>query len=89
MDRRRLIAVVAVLLATVVVLVLRNQPKVDENRRIRERRPAFVHPSSMLQPVALTNCQLERFGERHDGGYLMRRQPAGAARRELLESQSV
>ena len=25
----------------------------------------------MLQPVALTNCQLERFGEAHDGGYLM------------------
>src|SRR5918994_4781972 len=25
----------------------------------------------MLQPVALSNCQLERFGEAHDGGYLM------------------
>src|SRR5579862_7008281 len=25
----------------------------------------------MLQPVALTNCQLERFGEANDGGYLM------------------
>jgi hypothetical protein len=25
----------------------------------------------MLRPVALTNCQLERFGEQHDGGYLM------------------
>ena len=25
----------------------------------------------MLQPVALTDCQLERFGEPHDGGYLM------------------
>lgn len=24
-----------------------------------------------LQPVALTNCQLERFGEANDGGYLM------------------
>ena len=24
-----------------------------------------------LQPVALANCQLERFGERNDGGYLM------------------
>jgi hypothetical protein len=25
----------------------------------------------LLQPVALSNCQLERFGEAHDGGYLM------------------
>ena len=25
----------------------------------------------MLQPVTLRNCQLERFGEAHDGGYLM------------------
>ena len=26
---------------------------------------------SLLQPVALSNCRLERFGETHDGGYLM------------------
>ena len=26
---------------------------------------------ALLQPVALSNCQLERFGEAHDGGYLM------------------
>lgn len=72
MDRRRLIAVVAVLLATVVILVLRNQLKVDENRRIREREARLRESLfAMLQPVALTNCQLERFGERHDGGYLM------------------
>jgi hypothetical protein len=25
----------------------------------------------MLQPVTLRNCQLERFGEAHDGGYVM------------------
>jgi hypothetical protein len=25
----------------------------------------------LLQPVALSNCQLERFGEAHDGGYVM------------------
>jgi hypothetical protein len=24
-----------------------------------------------LQPIRLTNCQLKRFGERHDGGYLL------------------
>ena len=26
---------------------------------------------ALLQPVALSNCQLERFGEPNDGGYLM------------------
>jgi hypothetical protein len=32
------------------------------------QRQALFH---MLQPVALSNCRLERFGEPHDGGYLM------------------
>lgn len=26
---------------------------------------------NLLQPVALSNCEMERFGEAHDGGYLM------------------
>src|SRR4051794_21888153 len=26
---------------------------------------------ALLQPVALSNCELQRFGEAHDGGYLM------------------
>jgi hypothetical protein len=26
---------------------------------------------ALLRPVALSNCQLQRFGETHDGGYLM------------------
>lgn len=45
-------------------------------------RPVLVTPASRreqirndlfdeLQPVALENCKLERFGESHDGGYLM------------------
>jgi hypothetical protein len=33
----------------------------------RQRRELFA----MLQPIALTNCRLKRFGETHDGGYLM------------------
>jgi len=33
----------------------------------RQREALF----EMLQPVALSNCRLERFGEAHDGGYLM------------------
>lgn len=33
----------------------------------------------ILQPGALTNCRLERFGEAHDGGYLMCGNLLGAA----------
>ena len=34
---------------------------------VQQRQAMFA----MLQPVALANCQLERFGESNDGGYLM------------------
>jgi len=34
---------------------------------VQQRRALF----EMLRPVALSNCTLERFGETHDGGYLM------------------
>jgi len=71
---------------TILGLVVRNQVKVYRGRQARaalmqQRHPAVPPPPAvaqqrqalfdMLQPVALTNCQLERFGETHDGGYLM------------------
>jgi hypothetical protein len=81
MSRRRSWMVTAGIIVTVVImgLVVRNQVKVyrnrakgEEERRAREavieRRQALY---DMLQPVALTNCRLERFGEANDGGYLM------------------
>jgi hypothetical protein len=34
-------------------------------------RQVRVELFELLQPMALANCQLERFGEEHDGGYLM------------------
>ena len=59
---------------TVAILgaVARNQVKVYRGRQARaapmlQRQALF----DMLQPVALANCQLERFGEPNDGGYLM------------------
>jgi len=60
-------------------LVVRNQIKVYRNRvkgyEEQQAREAVIHRRQalfdMLQPVALTNCKLERFGETHDGGYLM------------------
>jgi hypothetical protein len=76
MSRRRLFAAVGVaLLVLVIGLVVRNQVRVHNNRQIRanEARLARIPGDlfKLLQPVALTNCQLERFGEAHDGGYLM------------------
>src|SRR5919108_1202396 len=36
-----------------------------EEQRIRDRL------FELLQPVTITNCRLERFGEANDGGYLL------------------
>jgi hypothetical protein len=73
------LATAGVLLLIVAGAVGRNQLKVFRNRQVaaeavkeyerlvQQRRSLF----EMLQPVALGNCRLERFGEPHDGGYLM------------------
>ncbi len=71
-GRRYLIAAAVIVLAVVIGAVVRNQFKVQHGRQLRSedtriRRTLF----KMLQPVALSNCQLERFGETNDGGYLM------------------
>jgi hypothetical protein len=60
------------LLVVVIALVVRNQIKVYKNRQNRVHQTQLRQSLfEMLQPVALSNCQLERFGEAHDGGYLM------------------
>lgn len=64
------------LLVVIVGLVVRNQVKLYRNRQMRANQAREMRPNQavlfeMLQPVALANCQLERFGEPHDGGYLM------------------
>jgi hypothetical protein len=91
MTRRSFLLVVAgVTLSAIVGLVVRNQVKVYQGRRVRaaleqaerQRHAAELRRAAlerqrrhalfeMLQPVALANCRLERFGEAHDGGYLM------------------
>lgn len=76
MNRRRLLVAAGVALTVVIMgAVVRNQVRVYNNRQSRgnEAREARLRRSlfEMVQPVALTNCQLERFGETHDGGYLM------------------
>lgn len=84
--RRALIVVCGLLIATAAGLVARNQIKVRRGRLARAAAMQARHPQvdvpadvrqfrqslfDMLQPVALSNCTLERFGEAHDGGYLM------------------
>ncbi len=81
-----LVAAAVAVLVAVLGLVVRNQVKVYRGRQARfalmqQRHPIVPQPPAvvqqrqalfdMLQPVPLTNCQLERFGEPHDGGYLM------------------
>jgi hypothetical protein len=87
MMRRRFWPVAAGVIVTVVLgLVVRNQVKVYRGRQARaalmqQRHPVVPEPPAvmqqrralfeMLQPAAIANCRLERFGEAHDGGYLM------------------
>jgi hypothetical protein len=66
-------------IAVVLGLVVRNQIKVYRGRQARtaQQRQAQLEQEQrrtlfeMLQPAALANCQLTRFGEANDGGYLM------------------
>jgi hypothetical protein len=41
---------------------------VQQRAKVVQQRYALFE---MLQPVAVTNCQMKRFGEPHDGGYLL------------------
>ena len=81
-----LVAVGVAVIVAILGAVVRNQVKVYRGRQaraalIQQRHPVVRQPLAvvqqrqalfdMLQPVALANCQLERFGEAHDGGYLM------------------
>lgn len=45
-----------------------EQRKVDEDRRTAPIREALFNE---VQPVPLANCTFERYGEEHDGGYLL------------------
>jgi Methyltransferase FkbM domain len=86
MTRRWVRLIAAGLIAVVVILVVRNQVKVYRGRQARaararveladyQRLAAFREQRrgllETLKPVALANCTLQRFGEVHDGGYLM------------------
>jgi hypothetical protein len=64
----------AVVLAATAALVIRNQWRVAsarQARRIEASRTAEVRKElfAEIQPVRVSNCELKRFGEPHDGGY--------------------
>jgi len=64
----------AVVIAATAALVIRNQWRVAsarQARRIEASRTAEVRKElfAEIQPVRVTNCELKRFGEPHDGGY--------------------
>jgi hypothetical protein len=77
--RRNLWLVAAGILLVTAVLVVRNQVKVYNNRQARAAAQEWASRQDdvrrvlfdMLQPVALANCDLQRFGEPNDGGYLL------------------
>jgi len=73
-SRRVWIGVLAVVVGITAVLVGANQWRVASRRQARRvetsrtaeiRRELFAE----IQPVHVTNCELKRFGEPHDGGY--------------------
>jgi hypothetical protein len=84
MNRRLKLVMVSVLIL-VTALVFRNQVKVYYNRQARAQVAQAQAPEDgvlpvaeirrtmfdLLQPVALANCDLQRFGEANDGGYVM------------------
>ncbi len=71
MNKRTLTRAAAVLFAIVLILVVRNQVNVYLKRQASAREiEARQLTFDELRPVALRKCQLERFGEVNDGGYL-------------------
>ena len=85
-TRRRLLTAGLIAIAVILGFVVRNQIKVSQGRQARaalleQRHPKVQEPIEVVQqrqalfdllrPVAVTNCELERFGEANDGGYLM------------------
>src|SRR5580658_6748954 len=69
-GRRFWLAAAGVTILVATLGVVGRKPAVNAYRahRFAAQRRAYFE---MLQPVALTNCELERFGEPNDGGYLM------------------
>jgi hypothetical protein len=71
-GRRLSLAAGVIVMAAILGVVAQNQLRRSRARPaeaavIDQRRAYF----DLLQPVALSNCEFQRFGEPNDGGYLM------------------
>lgn len=75
MRRFRLILVLGAVTSAAAAAWMAARPTVDRAPALEEYRLpddwARERLYAELQPVRLANCRLERFGEPHDGGYLM------------------
>ena len=70
MMRKSVVALLLITLAAVaywLALKERHSPRAFASSEERTRRSLFQE----IQPVRLKNCDLQRFGETNDGGYLM------------------
>jgi hypothetical protein len=70
--RRRVWVIAAVMLlltAGVTIMLMRRAPGLPPrlSREAEIRQALFTE----IQPMKVTNCELQRFGEEHDGGYLL------------------
>jgi hypothetical protein len=85
--RRWWLVIAALAAIAILTAVVRNQIKVYKGRQARAEAAARANARAtprerlldeqrqklfeLLQPVSISNCRFERFGEPHDGGYLM------------------
>ena len=77
MNRGAVLTIAIALLAGVILTTVRLRNDVTlpptDDPTAPPRSPAAIRAAlfAEVQPVKLANCALERFGEAHDGGYLM------------------
>ena len=66
-----LMTVAAIVGASLVRAYLGSRESASEAAMLADQAPVIEALYKEIQPVALSNCSLERFGERNDGGYLV------------------
>jgi hypothetical protein len=70
--KRVKLALVAVLIVLIGVLLAQRSGTASVAKEMRAGDPRIRQELfALVQPVALKNCTLERYGEDHDGGYLV------------------
>jgi len=71
-HRKTLLVLLTLLVGSVGVIAFQRYGTPSVAKEMREGDPRIRQELfALVQPVALKNCTLERFGEDHDGGYLV------------------